>query len=372
MSSNLLKQCVATVINEKSVQITIVCILIAGYLFHRRSSTVDYSNVCARRVQARDSVVHRSLGSVSTNKIDLSLDAHDIKQLYKEGRVSPTDVVNLYCHQSHTVGKVALCAVTEELYDEAHAAAAELSVESQDKLPLWGVPISIKDCIQQKGTDATCGAAAKCFKPFAEDGLQVKLLREAGALLHVRSNVPQLLMMPESENNVWGRTLNPWDFSRTPGGSSGGEAALVASGCSVMGLGSDIGGSIRIPAHYCGLVGLKPTPMRITTMGSVAPRFQQRNGQMIIKPVVGPIARSVRDCGAMMKALTAPMVTEEDPFLAPLPPWDENLSATGPSDLHRPLKIGMMVTDDWFEASDACQRAVRTAGKVLADQVNVF
>lgn len=366
--------------HDKPFQVATAGICIAAVsgllLFGKRWDAVDYADVIAERVHRRNSVVHKSLKKDRVLIVDFSADASDIRQLYKEGRASVTDVVDQYCVQSFAVGRGKLTAVTEELYDEAHDAAVlldNLSAAERESqlmnLPLWGIPISIKDCIQQRGTDATCGAAAKCSKPFSEDGLQVSLLRRAGAILHVRSNVPQLLMMPESENNVWGRTVNPWDAARTPGGSSGGEAALIAAGCSVMGLGSDIGGSIRIPAHYCGLVGLKPTPMRITTRGSVAPRYKHRNGQMIIKPVVGPIARSVRDCISMMEALTAPGVIDADPFLPPLQPWNTDLSITGPSNLKQPLKIGMMVTDDWFEAAEACQRAVRMAGNALQDQV---
>jgi fatty acid amide hydrolase len=121
--------------------------------------------------------------------------------------------------------------------------------------------------------------------------MKLEMIREELPKYNVRSNQQHLLMMPESENNVWGIAKNPWDLSRTPGGSSGGEAALIASGCSFMGLGSDIGGSIRIPAHYCGCVGFKPTPMRMTGLGSVIPRLNGRNGQIVIKPTIGPITR---------------------------------------------------------------------------------
>ena len=131
----------------------------------------------------------------------------------------------------------------------------------------------MKDCIDQKGADSTCGAASRVLAPSAEDGLVVRLLREAGALPFVRSNVPQLLMMPDSENFIFGRTNNPYCAKRGPGGSSGGEAALVAAGCSIMGVGSDIGGSIRNPAHFSGVCGFKPTPQRMTRKGCAIPRL---------------------------------------------------------------------------------------------------
>ena len=360
--------------NPLLVVVAAVCILFPFFCCKKCCDSGNYSEISSKRKKARDSVVHKSLSSKPASTFDLSIDAHDLQDLYRKDKIKVADAVNLCCHQSHSVGNMVLTAVTEELYDEAYDQAVQLDAESRaenlNSLPLWGIPISIKDCVQQKGTDATCGSAAKCFKPFEEDGLQVTLLRNAGAVLHVRSNVPQLLMMPESENNVWGCSKNPWDKSRTPGGSSGGEAALVASGCSVMGLGSDIGGSIRIPAHYCGLVGFKPTPMRVTSKGSVAPRYLGRNGQMIIKPTVGPLTRSVRDCISMMEALTAPLAAEVDTFLPPIPPWNTDLSINGPLGVKRPLRIGMVLSDDWFEAAEACQRAVRLAGKALTEQVH--
>lgn len=358
------------------VVVAAVCILVPFFSCKKCCGSGNCAEISTKRREARDSVVHKSLNLKPANTVDLSMDAHDLQDLYRTDKIKVVDAVNQCCNQSHSVGNAVLTAVTEELYDEAHDLAVQLDGQSPterakniNSLPLWGIPISIKDCVQQKGTDATCGSAAKCFKPFQEDGLQVTMLRNAGAVLHVRSNVPQLLMMPESENNIWGCSKNPWDKSRTPGGSSGGEAALVASGCSVMGLGSDIGGSIRIPAHYCGLVGFKPTPMRVTSKGSVVPRYLGRNGQMIIKPTVGPLTRSVRDCISMMEALTVPLAAEVDKFLPPLPPWNTSLSKNGPSDVTRPLRIGMVLSDDWFEAAEACQRAVRLAGKALSEQV---
>ncbi len=109
-----------------------------------------------------------------------------------------------------------------------------------------------------------------------DDGVYVRLLREAGFIPFARTNVPQSLMVPETDNAIFGRTDNPWDAARTPGGSSGGEGAILGSGCSVVGLGTDIGGSSRIHAHFCGVVGFKPTAARHTVMGMWAPRLGGR------------------------------------------------------------------------------------------------
>merc|ERR1740121_650272 len=105
----------------------------------------------------------------------------------------------------------------------------------------------------------------------------------------------QALMLPESANNVWGTSRNPYDSARTPGGSSGGEGGLVAAYCSPLGIGTDIGGSVRIPCHFCGLYGLKPTTERITKKGVSVCRVGDRNGQNVVKGTQGPLAHCVED-----------------------------------------------------------------------------
>src|SRR6202035_349485 len=119
----------------------------------------------------------------------------------------------------------------------------------------------------------------------------VARLRAAGAILLGNTNTPEFLMAYETDNLVSGRTSNPWDLSRSAGGSSGGEAAAIASGCSAGGVGSDGGGSIRVPAHFCGICGLKPTPGRIPSTG----HFPKAGGPFALLGVVGPMARTVAD-----------------------------------------------------------------------------
>lgn len=253
--------------------------------------------------------------------------------------------------------------VTEEVYDEAYAQARlfdEMNSEDIAGIPMCGVPVSIKDSVDMKGCDTTVGITARCFKPFLVDGLLVKLLRRAGYIPFVRTNVPQLLLMPESENIVWGQSKNPYDITRTPGGSSGGEGSLIASRCSFLGLGSDIGGSIRIPAHYCGIVGFKPTPGRITKLGAAVPRLNNRNGQIVVPSTTGPMARSVRDCAQMMKALVN-QVREED-LTVPAIPWDDNCVQHGRKSR---MRVAVMQSDGWFEPFPVCKRAVQIAADAL-------
>mgnify|MGYP003385107740 CR=1 FL=1 len=166
--------------------------------------------------------------------------------------------------------------------------------------------------------------------------------------------------MPESDNAIWGQAKNPYDTSRTPGGSSGGEGALIAARCSLLGLGSDIGGSIRIPAHYCGIVGFKPTPGRITKKGSGIPRVNNRDGQIVIPSTTGPMARSVRDCTLMMKALVNH--TPDEDILIPPIPWNDQCVESG---CKPRMRVAVMMTDGWFEPFPACKRAVQMAADAL-------
>ena len=167
-------------------------------------------------------------------------------------------------------------AITEELYDEALEDAKKLIQESATKtlrdFPLlYGVPISVKDCIAIKGTFSTGGLACRLNSTSKEDSLIVQVLKKAGAIPICRGNTIQLMMLPESVNRIWGRSRNPWDLSRTPGGSSGGDAALVAMDCVPLAVATDVAGSIRIPAASCGVVGFKPTASRLSGKGNMRP-----------------------------------------------------------------------------------------------------
>ena len=118
-----------------------------------------------------------------------------------------------------------------------------------------------------KGFASSYGAVERCEEKEEEDGEIIKVLKEAGMIPFVRSNVPQLCLTYESNNIIWGQALNPWNRERTPGGSSGGEGSLISSRCSPLGLGTDVGGSVRIPALYCGIYSLKPSFPRMIFKG---------------------------------------------------------------------------------------------------------
>lgn len=130
----------------------------------------------------------------------------------------------------------------------------------------------------------------------------MSVLKNAGAIIIAKSNVPQMAMAYDSSNFIFGSTKNPWDKSRVSGGSSGGESSLIAARCSPLGIGSDIGGSIRTPSSFCGITGFKPSSTRISVKGHtrLTPNFDGMNG---VKLSIGPLGKTVEDCAIMMRAL---------------------------------------------------------------------
>ncbi|KAG1754892.1 amidase signature domain-containing protein [Suillus paluster] len=197
--------------------------------------------------------------------------------------------------------------LSEVFLDEAFLRAKELDqyLETTGNVigPLHGLPVSIKDHIKIKGLDTSSGYLGWAYKTVADsDGLVVEILRNAGAILYVKTQNPQTLLSLETDNNVFGRTVNPFNRNLTPGGSSGGEGALIACHGSPMGVGTDIGGSIRIPAAHCGLYGLKGSVARLPHSGLLG----SHDGMDAIVGCVGPLATSARDlelfCRVMLDA----------------------------------------------------------------------
>jgi Asp-tRNA(Asn)/Glu-tRNA(Gln) amidotransferase A subunit family amidase len=201
----------------------------------------------------------------------------------------------------------------------AQAHAAEEAVQRGDLLgPLHGVPLSIKSSMDVAGHRCEAGSRLRAAHIPTEDAAVVARLRAAGAIILGVTNAPEYLMAWETDNLMYGRTNNPYDVDRTAGGSSGGEAAAIASGMSAGGLGSDGGGSIRVPAHFCGICGLKPTPGRISSAG----HFPKAGGPFATIGVVGPLARTVTDLQILfgvMAGWNEGDIREGDPSSAPVP-----------------------------------------------------
>jgi Asp-tRNA(Asn)/Glu-tRNA(Gln) amidotransferase A subunit family amidase len=233
---------------------------------------------------------------------------------------------------------------------------ADAAVSGGETLgPLHGVPVSIKSSIEVKGLRCEAGTRLRAGHVATQDAPLVARLRQAGAIVLGVTNTPEYLMAWETDNCLYGRTNSPWDLDRTPGGSSGGEAAAIAAGMSAGGVGSDGGGSIRVPAHFSGICGLKPTPGRVPATG----HFPVSGGPFALIGVVGPMARTVADLRALFEIMQGP--DDGDACAAPVPlRWPS-------SEETRKLRIGYFEDDGRTPVTPEIRAAVRTAAKALRD-----
>ncbi|MGO9255966.1 MAG: amidase [Bryobacteraceae bacterium] len=236
-------------------------------------------------------------------------------KLVRDREVSPVELVEAHLREIDRRNP-ALNAFSMIFGDEAlaQARAAEAVLSRGEPMGLLGgVPVTVKDSFDVGGYPTQSGSRLRVGHRAAEDAAAVERLRSAGAILLGKTNTPELLASYETDNLVTGRTNNPWDPERTPGGSSGGEAAAIAAFCSPGGVASDGGGSIRVPAHFCGVAGLKPTPGRISTRGHY-PSLGYPGG---LTAVAGPMARTAEDLRLLFSALAG--YDAEDPFSTPAP-----------------------------------------------------
>ncbi len=234
------------------------------------------------------------------------------------------------------------------------ACAAEFVVTRGESLgPLHGVPISIKSSIEVQGLRCEAGTRLRQGFVAQQDAPLVARLRSAGAIVLGVTNTPELLMAWETDNLPYGRTNSPWDLERTPGGSSGGEAAAIAAGMSAGGVGSDGGGSVRVPAHFCGICGLKPTPGRVPSTG----HFPPSGGPFALIGVVGPMARTMDDLSTLFEVMQGP--DDGDACAAPVPlRWQRDVEV-------QRWKIGYFEDDGRTPVTVETRAAVRTAAEAL-------
>ncbi|XP_063902416.1 uncharacterized protein LOC135122119, partial [Zophobas morio] len=247
------------------------------------------------------------------------------------------EIVSAICSRSAAADSLLNCN-SQVLYKKAFKRAKEIDNlisagnYNKEELPLLGLPISVKDVFEVKGTDCTFGCAHRLYQPSTLDGELVKTLKRLGAIIITKTVVPQLLMLPETYNPVFGPCRNPYDLTRTAGGSSGGEAALIASRGSFIGLGTDLGGSGRIPASFCGIVSFKPTASRCSLRGIKTMSYL--SGMEAFKVCYTPMARSVEDCVLLLKHLWSPSVSKADVRCCCVPFQEEVYNRK------QPLKIG--------------------------------
>lgn len=258
------------------------------------------------------------------------LDATGLAARIREKQLSPVDVVRAHLERIAAVNPTLNAVVTLIDAAEGQARAAEAAVMRGAPLgPLHGVPFTIKDCFDTAGVRTTRGS--RLFSDYvpATNATVVARLMAAGGIPIAKTNLPEFALGWETGNLLFGRTVNPWNPERTTGGSSGGEAAGIAAGCSPLGIGSDLGGSIRLPAHYCGVVGLKPTHGRVPLTGSWPET-------LLPFMHVGPMARTVRDVALGLALMVGP---DGHDWYAPPVPVPDLPRADAPLP---PLRVGWL------------------------------
>uniref|UniRef100_A0A669E2N7 Fatty-acid amide hydrolase 1 n=1 Tax=Oreochromis niloticus TaxID=8128 RepID=A0A669E2N7_ORENI len=283
----------------------------------------------------------------------LTLSLSELTQQLKEGSLSPEDVLYSYMEKTLAVNKKLNC-------------CTEILLESLDQLKtvgsnkdglLYGVPVSIKENIAFKDHDCSCGVVINLDQPAEKDSVLVEVLKKQGAIPFVKTNLAQALISYDCSNPIYGQTVNPHNPQKTSGGSSGGEAALVGGGGSLLGIGTDLGGSIRLPSSFCGICGFKPTAQRLSLQG-----FRSiYRGQKSVASSAGPMARDVDSLALCMQALLCDHMFSLDPTVPPLP---FNMEIYRSS---RPLRIGYLENDGYLQPSPSMARGVREV-KALLEQ----
>jgi fatty acid amide hydrolase len=282
------------------------------------------------------------------------MSARAITALIANGELSSTEVVEHFITRLNDVnGK--LNAVTADLAESARKAAADVDAaraRGESLPPLAGLPVTIKECFDLAGTASTFGLTTRRDEIESGDDPHVAAWRAAGAIPIAKTNLPQLMVFTETDNPLYGRTNNPWDLERSCGGSSGGEAAVIAAGASPLGLGNDIGGSLRVPAAFCGITSIRPTAGRTPDYcGHGLP-----TGQTGIVAQVGPMARHVEDLVLGLRVLDR----ARNPFVIPGPELGDP-AAVEPAR----LRFAVFTDDGEFPVAPAARRAVSEATKFL-------
>jgi fatty acid amide hydrolase len=287
----------------------------------------------------------------------IALGAGELASLIARGEISSAEAVEAHITQIERVNP-ALNAVVVKRYDAARAearAADARRARGESLGALHGVPITVKETLDLAGTPASFGLPSQASRRADRDEMHVARMRSAGAIVLGKTNIAQLLLYFESDNPVYGRTNNPWDAERTPGGSSGGEAAIIAAGGSPLGMGTDLGGSVRVPAAFCGIASFKPTAGRTPDMG----RYSVPFGQRAIASQVGVLARTAADVALGVEVVNGGRNPAVEP---PMP-----LGDPGAVDVSR-LRIAYYTDDGTFMVAPAVRRAVREAANALRSQ----
>ncbi|RYF50203.1 MAG: amidase, partial [Comamonadaceae bacterium] len=281
-------------------------------------------------------------------------DATKLAELIRTHQVSPVEVVQAHLDRIDAVDPVVNAIVTVSERALATAKLAEAAVMSGAALgPLHGVPFTVKDSIDTEGVPTQRGSPIFSGRTPDADATSVARLKAAGGILLAKTNLPEFSYWIESDNLLSGRTNNPWDLGRTPGGSSGGESAAIAAGMSPLGLGTDLAISVRGPAAQTGITSLKATHGRVPMTG-IWPRPPRRFWH------VGPMARSVRDVALAYSLLAGP--DGLDGFSSSAGRFDAGERLT-PA---RPLRVGWLVEPGFGPIDPEVAATVKAAAEALA------
>lgn len=275
--------------------------------------------------------------------------------MMRSKQISPVEVIDVHLSRTEQLnGPLNAFVCIDAEGARAAAKRAEDAIMRGASQPLLGVPLSIKSCIDVQGLRCEAGSRLRDGYVASADAPLVDRLKRAGAIVIGNTNTPEMLMAYHTDNEICGRSNNPWDFSRTPGGSSGGEAAAIASCMSAGGIGSDGGGSIRVPAHFSGICGLKPTPGRIPATG----HFPPCGGPFSLIGVVGPMARTVADLKLLLEVTAG--YDDGDPVS-----WPQPLDTTDELKA-KSLHVGFYEDDGYSAPTPETRAVVRAAAAHLS------
>lgn len=266
-----------------------------------------------------------------------------LAELIRSRAASPVEVMQAHLDRIDRINSKlnAIVTLAPDLIDQSKQAEAAI-VRGIQLGPLHGVPLTIKDTIETRGLRTTSGSALRAHFVPERDARAVARLKAAGAIILGKTNTAEMAMDYNADNPVFGRANNPYDLALTPGGSSGGEAAAIASRMSPGGIGSDLAGSVRIPAHFCGIAGLKPTVGRVPADG----QFPSSAGPYAVGSSIGPMARTVGDLETLFAVLAAVKLS--------------------PVEVHG-LRAAVYTSDGVSQVTDETRAAVNTAAKALSD-----
>ena len=265
--------------------------------------------------------LNKTNGIVSEDKQKeiINLDITDLTSSLKSKKFSCSDVLIAYARRAGTVGKdLKLIADVDFDVGLEHAKKLDKEFPLHSNKPLYGIPVSFYEQISVKGMLTTCGYAAYYDRVNESDSAYAKILRENGAIPFLKSNIPQGFMSLEANSFIWGNATNPWNRNKSAGGSNGGEAGLIASHCSPLGIGGDLFGSIRNPCNFTGVYGYKPTSNKNSKHGGITYNGTGFLGATTIQTSWGPICKSARDIVLVSKTITGKFVddqyTDSKPF----------------------------------------------------------